>query len=163
MKLSKNLTLAEATKSNTAIKLGIDNTPPKAHVENLKAIAENIFQPIRDHFKKPIAVTSGYRSAELNKAIGGAGSYDAGVYVPKSQHCYGEALDIDGDAFGGVRNSDIFEFVRSNLDFDQMIWEFGDDKEPAWVHVSFKANGKNRKQLLRAVREGRSTRYLPMT
>lgn len=150
MRLSKNLTLKEAIKSNTASRLGIDNTPEDWEIHNLRAVAENVFQPIRDHFGVPIGVSSGYRSKELNKAIGGS---------KYSQHMIGEALDIDADIFGRVTNAEIFNFVKNNLEWDQMIWEFGDDKEPNWVHISYKESGKNRKQIKRAYRDERGVHY----
>lgn len=149
MKLSKNLTLAEATKSATAIRLGISNDPTIEHLENLKATAENIFQPIREHFGVPVAVTSGYRSEALNAAIKGSS---------RSQHCKGEALDIDADVYGKISNSEIFEYAKDHLVFDQMIWEFGDEQNPAWVHISYKKEG-NRGQILRAVRKNGKVRY----
>lgn len=150
MKLSKNLSLSEVSKSNTATRLGIDNTPSGEHLENIKFLAENIFQPIRDHFGKPIFVSSGYRSEKLNKAIGGASS---------SQHCKGEALDLDNDATNDPTNKEIFDYIKDNLEFDQLIWEFGTDKNPNWVHVSVKANGQNRKQILKAVKVSGRTKY----
>ena len=148
MKLSKNLSLSEVTKSNTAARLGIDNEPKGIYVDNLKVLAENVFQPIRDNFKKPIFVSSGFRSHSLNKAIGGAGYYESGRYIPKSQHCFGQAIDIDQDAVGKPSNADVFWYIYDNLDFDQLIWERGNDEKPAWVHVSYKSEG-NRKQTLR--------------
>ena len=149
MKLSKNLYLSEVIKSNTAIRLGINNEPTAEHLENLKEIANNIFQPLRDYFDEPIGVSSGYRSIALNKAIGGSKT---------SQHSKGEALDLDADIFGGIANSEIFDYIKYNLDFDQIIWEFGTDKEPNWIHVSYK-KGKNRKQILKAVKENGKTKY----
>ena len=103
MQLSKNLSLKEVVKSNTASRLGIDNTPEDWEIENLKAVAENVFQPIRDHFGVPIAVSSGYRGKQLNKAIGGS---------KYSQHMVGEALDLDADVYGRITNADIFNFVK---------------------------------------------------
>jgi len=103
MRLSKNLTLQEVTKSATAIKKGISNEPTIEHLENLKALAENIFQPMRDYFGVPIAVSSGYRSAELNRLIGGSST---------SQHCKGEAIDIDCDIYGGLSNREVFEYIK---------------------------------------------------
>ena len=150
MKLSKNLSLAEVTKSTTAKRLGIDNTPDEWATENLCAIAENVFQPLRDSFKCPIHVSSGYRSAELNTAIGGS---------IRSQHVEGRALDLDGDVFGRCTNSEIFEYIRENLEFDQLIWEFGDDDNPDWVHVSFIYDGVNRKRCLRARRDDEGKVY----
>jgi len=150
MRLSKNLTLREAVKSNTATRLGIDNRPDEWDIGNLKAIAENIFQPIRDHFGVPIGVSSGYRGKDLNKAVGGS---------KYSQHMTGEALDIDADIHGKVTNADIFKFVKNNLHWDQMIWEFGDDENPAWIHVSFKEGGGNRCQVKRAYRDEKGIYY----
>ena len=139
MRLSKNLTLGEATKSHTAIKYGISNKPSGDHLSNLIQIASKIFQPVRDHFQKPIIVSSGYRSQALNDIIGGASG---------SQHSKGEALDLDGS----VENFLIFEYIKNNLEFDQLIWEFGDDENPDWVHVSYKSE-KNRGEVLQAVRQ----------
>ena len=150
MKLSRNLTLKEAVKSNTATRLGIDNNPDDWDIENLRAIAENIFQPIRDHFGVPIGVSSGYRGKDLNKAIGGS---------KYSQHMTGEALDLDADMYGKITNADIFKFVKNNLHWDQMIWEFGDDEEPNWVHISYKPSGGNRKQIKRAYRDSKGVHY----
>jgi len=150
MRLSKNLTLKEAIKSNTATRLGIDNMPEQWEINNLRAVAENVFQPVRDHFGIPIGVSSGYRSKALNKAIGGS---------KYSQHMIGEALDIDADIYGGVTNAEIFNYIKNNLEWDQMIWEFGDDDEPNWVHVSYKEAGRNRKQLKRAYRDEKGVYY----
>lgn len=150
MRLSKNLTLREAIKSNTATRLGIDNTPEDWEIHNLRAVAENVFQPVRDHFGVPIAVSSGYRSKKLNKAIGGS---------KYSQHMIGEALDLDADVYGKVTNAEIFNYIKKNLDWDQMIWEFGDDEEPNWVHVSYKESGRNRKQIKRAYRDEKGVYY----
>ena len=150
MKLSKNLSLKEAIKSNTATRLGISNMPEQWEINNLRAVAENVFQPVRDHFGIPIGVSSGYRSKALNKAIGGS---------KYSQHMIGEALDIDADIYGGVTNAEIFNYIKNNLEWDQMIWEFGDDDEPNWVHVSYKEAGRNRKQLKRAYRDEKGVYY----
>ena len=150
MQLSKNLSLQEAIKSNTATRLGIDNRPEQWEINNLRAVAENVFQPLRDHFGVPIGVSSGYRSKALNKAIGGS---------KYSQHMIGEALDIDADIYGKVTNAEIFNYIKNNLEWDQMIWEFGDDEEPNWVHVSYKEAGRNRKQLKRAYRDEKGVHY----
>jgi hypothetical protein len=153
MQLSEHLSLAEVTKSDTAKRRGVSNMPTEAHIANFKLLAENIFEPIRNHFGKPIFISSGYRSAELNKAIGGAAS---------SQHCQGEAIDIDMDGRpGGVTNKMVFDFIKDNLNFDQLIWEFGTTTNPDWVHVSYESTGKQRKQILRAVRNGGKTSYVP--
>jgi hypothetical protein len=151
MQLSKNLSLKEVTKSNTAIKYGISNQPNELHLKALKAVATHIFQPIRDHFGKPIHVTSGYRSPELNAKIGGSKS---------SSHCQGEAIDIDADLTEGLTNRELFDFIRKNLDFDLLIWEFGNDYEPNWVHVSYSQEG-NRNQILVAYRGEHGVSYKP--
>jgi len=151
MQLSKHLALAEVMRSETAKRKGISNMPTPEHIENFKKLAENVFEPIREHFGVPVHLSSGYRSAALNKAVGGASS---------SQHCKGEAIDIDMDGTT-VTNKQIFEFVRDNVNFDQMIWEFGTDANPDWVHVSYNSDGAQRKQILKAVKAGGTTKYLP--
>jgi hypothetical protein len=151
MQLSEHLTLAEVTKSQTATRLGIDNDPDAHQLAALKSIAEHIFEPVRNHFGVPIGISSGLRSKALNQAIGGSS---------RSQHCHGQALDIDADIYGGITNADIFHYIKDNLDFDQMIWEFGTDQEPAWVHVSFVDDGTNRGQTLRAIKENGKTKYI---
>ncbi len=159
MKISTHLNLAEVTRSDSAKRHGIDNTPTAEHLENFKLLAEKVFEPIRLHFKTPIFISSGYRSADLNKFIGGAGKIVNGVYIPSSQHCTGQAIDIDMDGSkGGVTNKMVFDFIVSRLDFDQLIWEFGTDANPDWVHVSYAKTG-NRKQKLKAVRVGGKTIY----
>lgn len=160
MQLSKNLALAEVTRSETAKRKGISNMPTPEHIENFKLLAEKVFQPIRDHFGAPIRISSGYRSAALNKAIGGAGKTVNGVYVPSSQHCTGEAIDIDMDGTA-ITNAAIFNYIKDNLEFDQLIWEFGTDNNPDWVHVSYESTGKQRKQILKAIKKGGATSYLP--
>lgn len=148
MQLSKNLSLSEVLRSESAKRRGINNRPTQEHLTNLQAIAINVFQPIRDHFKVPIFISSGYRSRILNHAVGGSNT---------SQHSKGQALDIDMDG-SKITNKQVFEFIKDNLDFDQLIWEFGNDENPDWVHVSF-VKGKNRKQVLRAKRNGHKTFY----
>lgn len=149
MKLSKNLTLAEVVKSNTAIKYGINNTPTEEHLENLQFLAVNGFQVIRDFFVKPIFVSSGYRSEALNEQIGGSKT---------SQHSLGQALDLDADVYGGLTNGELFDFIHSELNFDQLIWEFGNDQNPDWVHFSMKKE-LNRGEVLRARRINGKTQY----
>jgi zinc D-Ala-D-Ala carboxypeptidase len=150
MKLSKNLDLSEVVKSQTATRLGINNTPPTQHINNLKLLAEKIFQPIRDHFKRPIFISSGYRSVALNRAIGGSLT---------SQHSTGEAIDIDMDGTR-ISNTSIFNYIKNNLDFDQLIAEFKGENGPAWIHVSYSASRpKQRKQILIALKEGNKTVY----
>ena len=143
MKLSNHLTLQEATKSATAIRKGIYNLPVDEHLAALVNTANKIFEPIRNHFNVPIGISSGYRSNALNDAVGGSKT---------SQHSKGEALDIDADIYGGITNKQIFDFVKDNLEFDQLIWEFGTDNEPNWIHVSIKHYGEQRKQILIASR-----------
>lgn len=151
MQLSKNLALAEVMRSETAKRKGISNMPTPEHIENFKLLAENVFQPIREHFGVPIILSSGYRSKELNTAVGGALS---------SQHCTGEAIDIDMDGTS-VKNAEVFNFIKDNLNFDQLIWEFGTDSNPDWVHVSYESSGKQRKQVLKAIKQGSKTAYKP--
>jgi uncharacterized protein YcbK (DUF882 family) len=116
MQLSKHLSLAEVTRSETAKRRGISNQPTAEHLENFKLLAEKVFEPIRLHFGVPIHISSGYRSAALNKAVGGSKT---------SQHCSGEAIDIDMDgSANGITNKMIFDFIKDNLQFDQIIWEF---------------------------------------
>ena len=151
MQLSKNLALAEVMRSETAKRKGISNMPTPEHIENFKLLAENVVQPIREHFGVPIHISSGYRSKALNTAVGGSLS---------SQHCSGEAIDIDMDGTS-VTNAQIFNYIKDNLNFDQMIWEFGTDTNPDWVHVSYESTGKQRKQILKAVKSAKGTSYLP--
>lgn len=160
MQLSKNLELSEVTRSETAKRKGISNMPTPEHIENFKKLAENVFQPIRDHFGVPIRISSGYRSEALNKAIGGAGKMVNGKYVPSSQHCKGEAIDIDMDGTS-ITNKQVFDYIKEHLPFDQLIWEFGTSTNPDWVHVSFDSEGKQRKQVLKAVKQGAGTSYVP--
>lgn len=148
--LSKNLSLAEVTKSATASRLGIKNEPDEWTVQNLRAIAECIFQPLRNAFGTPIFVSSGYRSEDLNVAIGGS---------KRSQHIQGRALDLDADVFGGCTNGEIFRYILNNLEFDQLIWEFGDEDNPDWVHVSYVRDGLNRGRCLKALRDDRGKVY----
>jgi len=153
MKLSEHLDLSEVTRSDMAKRRGISNMPTPEHIENFKILAENIFEPIRKHFGVPIIISSGYRSKELNKAIGGATS---------SQHLLGQALDLDMDGTkNGVTNKMVFEYIKANLNFDQLIWEFGTKDAPDWVHVSYNTKGKQRKQILRAIKSGGKTAYQP--
>lgn len=151
MQLSENLSLAEVIRSETAKRNGISNKPNPRHLENLKIIAGCIFQPIRNFFQRAIHLSSGYRSEELNAFIKGSAS---------SQHCTGEALDIDMDGTE-VTNKEVFDYIKDNLEFDQLIWEFGTNDNPDWVHVSYKASGKQRKQILKATKVKGKTVYVP--
>ena len=148
MIITKNLTLQELIDSNTAKAKGIDNSPTNEHLRNLIEIANNIFQPLRDGIGKPIRISSGYRSEKLNKAVGGSKT---------SQHNKGQALDLV--ATTGFTNKDIFDYIKKHLEFDQMIWEFGTDKNPDWVHVSYNKS-KNRKQVLKAIKKDGKTVYI---
>jgi len=140
MNISKHITYAEAIKSQQAIRMRLSNEPTPEHLDNMKYLAENIFEPLREHFKKPIAVTSFYRSELVNRAIGGSLT---------SQHLQGEAMDIDAQVFGGLTNAEVFNWIRQNLNYDQLIWENGTVTEPDWVHVSLTRRRANRKQNLR--------------
>ena len=154
MNLSKNLTLFEMIKSETAKRKGVSNEPTPEHIENMKVLAEKIFQPIRDHFGVPIYITSGYRSLALNKKIGG---------VKNSQHCTGEAIDIDMDGSGSkITNVQIFNYIKDNLFFDQLIWEYGNNSSPDWVNVSYNTSGPQRGHILRAVKGTFGTKYISM-
>jgi len=149
-KLSANFSMKEFTASNTAKRKGIDNNPGLEHAEAALELFENIVQPIRDHFGTSIFLSSGYRSHALNKAIGGSQT---------SQHSKGEAVDIDMDDRKGPENEDVFHYIRENLPFDQLIWEFGDSKRPDWVHVSYKKGGPQRGQILAAKRNSAGKTY----
>lgn len=149
MQISKHLSLAEVSRSETAKRKGINNTPSGEHLANFKLLAEKVFEPIREHFGVPIVISSGYRSKELNSAIGGSAT---------SQHCSGEAIDIDMDGSpSGVTNKMVFDFIKDNLNFDQLINEF----DYSWVHVSYESTGKQRKQILNAIKSGGKTSYIP--
>jgi hypothetical protein len=153
MKISEHLDLSELIRSESAKRNGISNMPTEAHIANLKLLAEKIFEPIRNNFRCPIHVSSGYRSKELNAKVGGATT---------SQHSSGEAIDLDMDGTpNGVTNKMIFDYIYKNLDFDQLIWEFGTNENPDWVHVSYESTGKQRKQVLKAYKENGKTKYKP--
>jgi len=149
MNITEHFSMKELTHSQTAIKNGIPNVPKDPQViANLTTLCEKVLEPLREGMGCPIKISSGYRSPELNKLIGGAKG---------SQHNFGEAVDIDLDD----KNAELFAYIVNNLDFDQIIWEFGNDSNPDWVHVSYKAAG-NRKQLLKAVSVGGKTTYQVM-
>ena len=150
MKISDNITYAEAIHSQTAKRRGIDNTPTAKQVEVMKLTAEKIFEPLRKFVGGPIKVNSFFRSAELNKAIGGSKT---------SQHCKGQAIDIDA-VFGHKTNAEMYNWVKENLNFDQMIWEFGTDMNPNWVHISYVSEEDNRNRCLKAYKDERGrTKY----
>ena len=150
MKLTAHFSLAEFTRSESAKRHGVSNEPTPEHLQNLITLCEKVLEPIRIKFG-PINISSGYRSKTLNHYIGGS---------LNSQHCEAKAADIDMDGMGSVSNTEIFNYIKDSLDFDQMIWEFGDNNKPDWVHVSY--NGaKNRKQILRALKVNGKTVYAP--
>lgn len=150
MNLSAHVTYREATESYTAKKIGIKNIPTEDHMFNMITLCTEIFEPLRKWVGGPIKISSFYRSDELNKAIGGSKS---------SQHCTGHAMDID-DVYGHKTNAEMFDFIVTHLDFDQIIWEFGDNNNPDWVHVSYVENN-NRRNALKAVKEKGKTIYKP--
>ena len=147
--ISKHISYREGTFSVTAKRLGLENEPNEKQLENMRLLAEKIFEPLRQYVGKPIKINSFFRSPELNRAIGGSS---------KSQHCKGQAIDID-DTYGNMKNYGMYNFIKENLDFDQMIWEFGDDENPDWVHVSYVSEEENRNRCLKAVRENSKTVY----
>ena len=148
-KVSKHITYKEATRSVTALRLGIENVPNDYELQNMELIAEKVFEPLRKAVNGPIKINSFFRCEELNKAIGGSS---------RSQHCQGRAIDID-DVYGYVSNSYMYYYIKDNLDFDQLIWEFGTDTEPDWVHVSYVDSDSNRKRCLLAYKEEGKTKY----
>ena len=148
-KISKHITYKEGTRSVTALRLGIENVPNDYELQNMELIAEKVFEPLRQAVNGPIKINSFFRCEELNKAIGGSS---------RSQHCQGRAIDID-DVYGYVSNSYMYYYIKDNLDFDQLIWEFGTDTEPDWVHVSYVDGDSNRKRCLLAYREDGKTKY----
>jgi zinc D-Ala-D-Ala carboxypeptidase len=151
MKLSANFQLSELVKSQVAERKGIPNNPSPSHIDNLKALCVNVLQPIRSHFDSPVLISSGYRSAELCIAIGSK---------PTSQHSEGKAADIE---VVNVDNKELAEWIRDNLEFDQLILEFYREGEPdsGWIHVSWNADN-NRSQTLKAIKnEEGKTVYTP--
>jgi hypothetical protein len=148
MKISEHLDLSELIRSESAKRNGLSNMPTEEHIENLKLLAEKIFEPIREHFGIPIRISSGYRSKELNQKLNGSLS---------SQHSKGQAIDIDMDATD-ISNKQIFDFIKDNLPFDQLIYEFGHSNNPDWVHVSYNHN-RNRGQVLKAFKLHGVTNY----
>jgi len=151
MKLTENFSLLELTKSQTAERKGIDNTPSPEHQENLKLLCTAILQPVRDHFSKVVTISSGYRSPELCTAIGSKIT---------SQHAKGQAADFE---IFGVSNKTLADYIDSELHYDQLILEYWNESDPnsGWVHCSF-SEGNNRKQYLRAYKEDGTTKYEPV-
>ncbi len=149
MSISKHISYKEGVYSRTAMRRGIKNNPNAEQMKNMVAIAEEVFEPLRAWVGGPIKINSFFRSPELNKTIGGSG---------KSQHCHGQAIDLD-DTFGRATNAEMFEFIKKHLDFDQIIWEFGDDENPDWVHVSYVSPDQNRNRCLKAYKKNSKTNY----
>mgnify|MGYP001395338405 FL=1 len=148
-KISKHISYKEGTRSITALRKGINNIPNDYELANMELIAAKIFEPLRKWVGGPIKINSFFRCEELNTAIGGSSN---------SQHCQGRAIDID-DTYGHKTNAEMFEYIRTNLNFDQIIWEFGTDTNPEWVHVSYVSEEQNRKRCLKASRENGKTVY----
>jgi len=149
-RLTKHVSFKEGVHSITALRLGLKNDPSDDHLQSMILLSEKIFEPLRMHVGGPIKINSFYRGPELNKAIGGSA---------KSQHCKGQAMDID-DTYGNASNKEMFNWIKANLDYDQMIWEFGTDENPDWVHVSYVDPGSNRNRCLKAYREDGKTKYM---
>ena len=149
MNISKHVSYKEGVYSRTAQRRDIYNHPENDQADNMRLIAEQVFEPLRSWVGGPIKINSFFRSPELNTAIGGS---------TKSQHCHGQAIDLD-DTFGRATNAEMYEFIKENLDFDQMIWEFGDDDNPDWVHVSYVSEDKNRNRCLKAYKKNNKTKY----
>ena len=147
--ISDHITYAEAIHSNTAKRKGIDNTPNPTQIAAMITVAEMVFEPLRKWANGAIKVNSFFRSSSLNEAIGG---------VSSSQHCKGEAIDLD-DVYGNKSNAEMFMYIRESLDFDQLIWEFGTDMNPNWIHVSYVDKDQNRNRCLRAYKEDGKTKY----
>ena len=139
-RISKHITHKEAIRSNTALRLNISNIPNDYETSNMVGIATHVFEPLREYVGGPIKINSMFRSEDLNRAIGGSS---------RSQHCQGRAIDLD-DTFGHKTNAEMFNYIKDNLNFDQLIWEFGDNKNPAWIHVSYVSQEENRTRCLRA-------------
>jgi len=148
--ISKHISYREGVYSITATRLGIDNTPNDEQLDNMELVAEEVFEPLRSWVGGPIKINSFFRSPKLNTAIGGS---------TKSQHCQGQAIDLD-DTFGRATNAEMYHYIKEHLDFDQLIWEFGDDDNPDWIHVSFVSPEDNRKRCLKAYRKDGKTKYM---
>jgi len=146
--ISKHISWTEAIRSKTAEKKEIANVPTETEIVAMKKLAKEVFEPLREWAKNPIRVNSFYRSKDLCLAI---------KSKTTSQHTKGQAIDID--ATGKKSNADLFNYIKDNLNFDQLIWEFGDDENPDWIHVSFVGLNGNRNRILKAVKKGKKTSY----
>ena len=147
--ISEHISYKEGVYSRTATRLDIDNNPDDRQISNMETIADEVFEPLRMWVGGPIKINSFFRSPKLNTAIGGSS---------KSQHCHGQAIDLD-DTYGRATNAEMYEFIKEHLDFDQIIWEFGDEDNPDWVHVSYVSAQENRKRCLLAYKEKGKSRY----
>ena len=148
--ISEHVSYKEGVFSVTATRLGVDNTPNDEQLANMELVAEKVFEPLREWVGKPIKVNSFFRGLKLNTAIGGA---------KKSQHMKGQAMDID-DNYGHATNAEMYYWIKENLDFDQLIWEFGDDENPNWLHVSYVSKEDNRNRCLKAYKEQGRSKYM---
>ena len=154
MKISEHISYKEATRSVTALRLGIDNTPNEYQLQNMEIVSKNVFEPLRKAVGGAIKINSFFRCEDLNKAIGGSS---------KSQHCQGRAMDLD-DNYGYMSNNDMYKYIKQNLDFDQLIFEFPDENGNAsWIHVSYVDADSNRKRCLKAIKENGKTKYIDIT
>ena len=149
-KISKHISYKEGTYSQTALRRGLDNTPNEEQLKCMKEVAENLFEPLREWVGGPIKINSFFRGEPVNTAIGGS---------TRSQHMKGQAIDID-DTFGHKTNAEMYHYIKDNLDFDQMIWEFGTDKNPNWLHISWVSHRPNRKKLTIAKKVNGRTKYI---
>ena len=147
--ISEHITYSESIKSSTAIRKGIENIPTEYQMQNMSQVADKVFEPLRKWVGGAIKVTSFFRSAALNEAIGGSAS---------SQHCKGQAIDLD-DVYGHKSNAEMYQWIKENLNFDQLIWEFGTDMNPNWIHVSYVNDEDNRNKCLKAYKENGKTKY----
>ena len=148
--ISEHVSYTEGVYSITAKRLGLKNEPTKEHLSNMELLSEKVFEPLRKRVNGPVKINSFYRGPDLNKAIGGSS---------KSQHCNGQAIDID-DTYGYMSNADMYKYIKNNLSFDQMIWEFGNNKNPDWIHVSYVNEEANRNRCLLAYKdENNKTKY----
>ena len=153
MKISKHVSYKEGVHSNTALRKGLDNTPNEDQLKCMREVAENLFEPLREWVGGPIKINSFFRGEPTNTAIGGS---------KYSQHMKGQAMDID-DTFGHKTNAEMYHYIKDNLEFDQMVWEFGSEYpngNPNWVHISYVTHRANRKQEVIAITKNKKTRYI---
>ena len=149
MKISKHVSYKEGIRSSTATRMGIDNYPNATQLLNMSLLSEEIFEPLREYVGGPIRINSFFRSEELNRALKGSFT---------SQHCKGQAFDLD-DSYGYKTNAEMYEFIKDNLSYDQLIWEFGTDENPSCIHVSYVSEEENRNMRLKAYKHNGRTKY----